>query len=101
MADCIVVNNSLTGARDKMVQLANSYNELGEQFVTDLLAALDGVEGASKDAFVEYINNNVKELTSVRLGELVNDLAELLEGNRNSFEQVDSQLAALILESQG
>ena len=37
----------------------------------------------------------------VLCGDSSYDLAELLEGNRNSFEQVDSQLAALILESQG
>lgn len=98
MAECRIVNAGAEEAYEKLNKIATSYNDAGGTFVADLTAAIADMEGASKDAFQDYIDVKVKELVSVDLGKLISGLAELVEANRKSFAEVDAQLASSMQE---
>ena len=96
MAACRIVNGPVKEAVEKITTISTSYTQAGESFITELNASIADMEGDCKDAFQEYIDNNVKELVTAKLGDLVKGLATLLEANRQSFEDVDKEIAAAL-----
>ena len=54
------------------------------------------MEGEAKDAFQTLIDGDIKSFTAESLSEAIKGMADLLEQNRQQFEDVDAQIAASI-----
>lgn len=93
MADCRIVNAATEAAVSGLATAASSYNTAGETFITNLTNALAEMEGDSKDAFMEFVEQKAKEFITTGLGGMVQGMSDLLEANRSNFVDVDGQVA--------
>ncbi len=99
MADCRIVNEKVINSIVAIQGLAKDYEQAGVDFETAFMKAIADMEGASKDAMVDFFNKNYSVfVTSMESGlpAMINGLADLLEGNRSNFETVDNQIAQTI-----
>lgn len=93
MAGCRIVNGAVEGAVSDIAAKATEYNTAGADFITKFESAIADMEGDAKDALVEFMNANVKELVQTNIGEMVQGMSDLLETNRTNFVDVDKQIA--------
>lgn len=96
MADCKIVNASVVDAVTKINEISASYKTAGEELVNQITAALAEMEGASKDAFKQYLDTNIKTFVETDIPEAITGMANVLELNRTNFEKVDAKIAASI-----
>ncbi|MDR0514420.1 MAG: hypothetical protein LBG81_04580 [Coriobacteriaceae bacterium] len=101
MAGCRIVNQNVSNAVDTIKGISDSYRTAGENFVSDLNAAISEMEGNTKDALKAFIDNDINAFVSEQLPGAIAGMSELLEGNRSNFEKTDSDLAASIGGGQG
>ena len=107
MADCKIVNESVKAAIDNiggpdkgaLVGIAKSFQDAGITFISSLHSAIAEMEGETRDALWDFIDNKVQPFVEEDLPNAINGLSVLLEANRSNFEDVDKQLAESI--SQG
>lgn len=96
MAGCKIVNQSVLDAIQAINDLAQSYKTAGENFIRDLNNALAEMEGETKDALKNFINNDVNTYVVEDIPKALSGMADLLEANRMNFDTLDSKIAASI-----
>ena len=93
MAACRIVNDSVARAVDSILEISESLRTAGEEFVSNLNAAIAEMEGEAKDALKLFIDKDVNDFVSSDLPNAIKGMADLLEANRSNFELLDRQLA--------
>lgn len=96
MASCRIVNASVAQAVTTIADISGKYKIAGEEFVKALNGAISEMEGAAKDALKNFIDTDVNQFVAEQLPTAIDNMSKLLEGNRDNFEKVDTQLAASI-----
>ena len=99
MADCRIVNSAVKTSVTNIQNLATKYQQAGTDFEAAFKAAIAEMEGDSKDAMIELFDKSYKEFVTSMEGGLpamIKGLADLLEANRQNFENVDGQIAQSI-----
>lgn len=93
MAGCRIVNEGVLSAVNAIYECAKSYRDAGETLISSLNSAIADMEGAAKDAFKSYIDNDINTFVVTELPGALEGMASLLEANRENFEKQDQQLA--------
>ena len=93
MAGCRIVNASVIAAVEAIEASADNYKTAGEEFIAAIKRAIADMEGAAKDALLNFIETDVNSFVATDLPAAVKGMSELLEANRSNFVEVDSQLA--------
>jgi len=93
MAGCRIVNASVLTAVENINTISGQYTDAADTFLNSLNSAIADMEGASKDALSEFINNDLKEFVLTSIPTAVKGMADLLEANRSNFESTDQSLA--------
>ncbi|GAE90692.1 hypothetical protein [Acetivibrio straminisolvens] len=93
MAGCRIVNAGVLDSISEIRRIAGEYEKAGDAFISNLNNALSQMEGETKDALDALINSKVKEFVYEQLPAALSGMADLLEANRQNFEDVDKQLA--------
>lgn len=93
MADCRVVNASMNSAVSNIKEISNSYKTDGQAFIDALTSAISAMEGETKDALQKFFTTDVQKFVTEDLPGAIEGMAELLEANRQNFEDVDRQIA--------
>ena len=103
MAGCKVVNQAMVDAKEAIIQIANEYNEAGNNLITSLTAALSEMQGAAKESLFEnFIDKVLKTFVqgmddgAQSLPSAVKGMGTLLEANRTNFVEVDQSIAKSI-----
>ena len=99
MADCKIVNQKVIDTVTNIKGFAKEYGDAGTAFETAFTKAIEDMQGDAKDAMLDLFNNSYKDfVTSFEKGlpAMIEGLADLLEGNRSNFENVDNQIAQSI-----
>lgn len=96
MAGCRVVKASMDQSVSNLNGYATQYEEAATTFVTAFKAAIEAMEGDSKDALEEFFNTNVENFVTKDLPDAIRGLATLLESNATYFDDTDAQVAASI-----
>lgn len=107
MADCRIVNASMSGAVERiggaqegaLEGIAKSYQDAGTAFIEALKSAISTMEGETKDALLTFFEKSVEPFVTEDLPKAINSTSVLLEANRKNFEDVDKQLAESISSS--
>ncbi|ABN53188.1 MAG TPA: hypothetical protein DEF39_08025 [Hungateiclostridium thermocellum] len=101
MAGCRIVNQGMLDAISEIQRIAGEYETVADEFISSLNNAISEMEGETKDALYELINSKVKTFVYQDLPAALRGMAELLEANRQNFENTDKQLAGSISSSEG
>lgn len=96
MAACRIVNEEVKKAVDELTGYSNEYKSAGDALVSAFTAAIAEMEGASKDALLEFFNKEATSLVKESVPEAVKTMATLLEANRSNFEDIDQKIAQSI-----
>ena len=96
MAGCRVVKASMDSSVKNLNDFGGQYKDAGDAFVKAFKAAIEEMEGDSKDALEEFFNTNVEGFVTTDLPGAVNGLASLLEANATNFDDTDAKIAASI-----
>lgn len=96
MAGCRIVNESVTSAVTELNSLSTAYQDAGDTLISSLTSALADMEGEAKDALQTLIDGDIKSFVAESVAAAVKGMADLLEQNRQQFEDVDAQIAASI-----
>lgn len=96
MAGCRIVNESVANAVMEINGISKSYKDAGDALISALTSAIADMEGEAKDAFQTLIDSDIKSFVSENLPEAVKGMADLLEQNRQQFEDVDAKIAESI-----
>jgi hypothetical protein len=75
---------------------ATQYEEAATTFVTAFKAAIEAMEGDSKDALDEFFDTKVEDFVTKDLPGAIRGLATLLDSNAKNFDETDAQVAASI-----
>ena len=62
MAGCRIVNDAVKKAVEEIAGYSKEYKTAGEDFVRDFKAAIADMEGAAKDALMEFFDHQVAKL---------------------------------------
>ncbi len=100
----LVDNNKLTTAKADIERISTSFATAGSSFITSLTSALSTFEGETKDALMTYkigasgseTEGTLAYFVEKQIPDLINGLAQLLEGNRSTIDDSDRQLAEAI-----
>ena len=96
MAGCRVVKASMDESVEHLNGFGQQYKDAGDTFVTAFKAAIEEMEGDSKDALEEFFTTNVEGFVKTDLPGAVTGLASLLKANATNFDDTDAQIAASI-----
>jgi len=96
MADCRIVNASAAKAVEEINTIASSYSTVGQEFLDAITNAISAMEGEAKDALQKFFTKVVNDFVVDQLPSAIEGMANLLEQNRENFEDVDRQLAESI-----
>jgi hypothetical protein len=96
MAGCRIVNDAVKKAVEEIAGYSKEYKTAGEDFVRDFKAAIADMEGAAKDALMEFFDNQTAPLVTDSVPSAVEGMSQLLEANRSNFESVDLKIAESI-----
>ena len=96
MAACKVVKASMDNSVSKLNEYSGQYKEAATTFISAFKAAIESMEGASKDALLEFFENNIQDFVLNGLPDAVKGLASLLAANAQNFDDTDAQIAASI-----
>jgi hypothetical protein len=101
MADCRIVNDSVLNAVETIRSIGTNYQTEGNTLVDGLTSAISEMEGAAKDALQKFIDGDVKTFVAEQLPGAIAGMADLLEGNRQNFVDVDQNIADSISGGSG
>jgi uncharacterized protein YukE len=93
MAGCRIVNDALKNAVEEISGYSKEYKSAGDDFVRDFKAAIAEMEGAAKDALLDFFNTQAAPLVTESVPQAIEGMSKLLEANRSNFEQVDQKIA--------
>ena len=96
MAGCRIVNEAVANAVMEINGISKSYKDAGDALISALTSAIADMEGEAEDAFQTLIDGDIKSFVSESLPEAVKGMADLLEQNRQQFEDVDAKIAESI-----
>ena len=96
MADCRIVNQAVVTSVANITDISNAYKSDGQAFIDALTTAISAMEGETKDALQKFFTTDVQKFVAEDLPGAINGMAELLDANRQNFEDVDRQIAASI-----
>ncbi|EWM52150.1 hypothetical protein [Ruminococcus flavefaciens] len=96
MAGCRIVNEAVVSAVSEINNISSAYQDAGDALISGLTSALADMEGEAKDALQTLIDGDIKSFVAESLSAAVKGMADLLEQNREQFENVDAQIAASI-----
>jgi hypothetical protein len=96
MADCRIVNASATTAVGDIKTISESYKTDGNNFLEAITSAISAMEGEAKDALQKFFTTVVSDFVVEQLPSAIEGMSNLLEQNRQNFEDVDKQLAESI-----
>jgi len=100
----VVDNQKIVAAKDAIEKDAENFGKMAAAFLGELESALSTFEGETKDALMESKIGPIsgeKEQTLahflvVQVPKVIENLAALLEGNRQTIEDSDKKLAEAI-----
>lgn len=96
MADCRIVNANAVNAVGEIKTISDSYKSNGQDFVDAIKNAIAPMEGEAKDALDKFFSSVVHDFVVEQLPSAIEGMSNLLEQNRQNFEDVDKQLAESI-----
>lgn len=96
MADCRIVNEGVAASVKNIEEISNSYRSDGQAFIDALTSAISAMEGETKDALQKFFTTDVQKFVTEDIPTALQGMAELLEANRQNFEDVDRQIAESI-----
>ena len=96
MASCRVVKSSMDQTVTNLNNYSKQYEEAGSTFVTAFKNAIADMEGAAKDALLEFFETKVEGFVSKDLPGAISGLSSLLAANLQNFDDVDAKLAQSI-----
>lgn len=96
MADCRIVNKGVADSVKNIEEISNSYRSDGQAFIDALTSAISAMEGETKDALQKFFTTDVQKFVTEDIPTALQGMAELLEANRQNFEDVDRQIAESI-----
>ncbi len=96
MAGCRVVKASMDQSVTNLNNYATQYEEAATTFVTAFKAAIEAMEGDSKDALLEFFTTNIEGFVTKDLPDAVRGLSSLLGANAQNFDDTDAQIASSI-----
>ncbi len=100
----LVDNEKMESAVSSIQTASTNFKSKATAFIADLTAALSTFEGETKDALIQSkigtsgseTEGTLAYFVEKQIPDLLNGLAKLLEGNRNTIEKSDQQLAEAI-----
>ena len=92
----IYFNSLASGSALTAWSFAETVASLVIALLMPILGALADMEGEAKDALQTLIDGDIKSFVAESLSAAVKGMADLLEQNREQFENVDAQIAASI-----
>lgn len=96
MAGCRVVKASMDQSVTNLNNYSTQYTEEATKFVAAFKAAIEEMEGDSKDALLEFFTTNIEGFVTKDLPGAISGLSSLLSANAQNFDDTDAQLAASI-----
>ncbi|MCR5599328.1 MAG: hypothetical protein K6G33_01090 [Ruminococcus sp.] len=96
MASCRIVKASVEQSVTNLNNYAKQYEEAGNTFATAFKNAIADMEGAAKDALLEFFETKIEGFVTKDLPSAVTGLASLLSTNLQQFDDVDGKLAESI-----
>jgi uncharacterized protein YukE len=96
MADCRIVNANAVNAVGEIKTISDSYKSSGQDFFDAIKNAIAPMEGEAKDALDKFFSSVVHDFVVEQLPNAIEGMSNLLEQNRQNFEDVDKQLAESI-----
>jgi WXG100 family type VII secretion target len=85
--------DKMTDAAGKIDELAESYRNLGQQFIDKVNTETGGWEGDSKTKFSALVNGEVNQYLVKEVPAMLNGLAKLLRADAQQMEKADAQVA--------
>lgn len=97
-------NEKMTSAYEAVVSASEDIRAKGESFIAELTNALSTFEGDTKDALMSSkigstgseTEGTLAYFVEQQIPSLIDGLAQLLEGNRNTIDESDQKLAEAI-----
>ncbi len=96
MADCRIVYAEVYNAVEDIGKAKSSYETAATKFIESFHNAIKDMEGATKDALLDFFDNDVIQFIETDLPSAVNGLQQLLKANLDNFVDVDKQIADCI-----
>ena len=96
MADRIVYNDNLANIAGEIEQIASQYQQIGNGFVSDVVAAFGEWEGDSRVAMEKLMNGPVQNYVAQTIPEILNAFAQTLRDNLSYMQQTDNNTSAEI-----
>ena len=93
MAACRIVNAALESAVTEIKDCSTQYTNAATDFITEFKNAIAEMEGASKDALLDFFTTKVEPFISEDLPSAISGMSYLLEANRSNFADIDQQIA--------
>jgi len=87
------------GSKDNQGGFAGEYGDAAKAFLTQMQSAIEPWEGASKNAFSEFIDGTVMPYISDTVPSVVRGLGDMLQQNKTQMQEADDGIAANIRSS--
>ena len=105
----MVDNAKVVEAHEAIMQASQDFASRGTEFIGELTQALSTFEGETKDVLMETkigasgseTEGTLAYFVEVQLPQLIEGLGKLLEGNRDTIDKSDHQLAEAIRGGNG
>lgn len=95
MATKIVFDyTKMSAAVATIKNLSTQYAAAASEFKTSMTAATSSWEGASKEAFMAFINGPVNTHIGTNVPKMVTGIATLLENNATAMKEADDKVGA-------
>lgn len=99
MADIIFKYPEMDQAAKQIDNIANNYRQAATNFLMQMDNATMGWTGASREAFMNYVNTTVKDYIENTIPQVVDGLAAMLRANAEQMQSVDEEIAQQIRNS--
>jgi WXG100 family type VII secretion target len=101
MADIVFRYEQMTSAAGQIRDIATRYKAAADNLQSEFAGACGEWEGDSKDAMTRFMTMGVNEYTGTTIPQLLNGLADLLEGNAEQMKSADAGIAENIPSTLG
>lgn len=100
----LVDNEKMTTAHSAIQDASKDFKNKATAFISDLTTALSTFEGDTKDALMEKkigatgseVEGTLAYFVETQIPQLLDGLASLLDGNRQTIDETDQKLAEAI-----
>ena len=93
MAACRIVYSAVDAAIGQIETAKGAYDTAADTFISAFHSAIAEMEGAAKDALLDFFDKDVTEYIQTSLPGAVDGMKTLLKANLDNFEKVDQQIA--------